>query len=193
MYLSLSSRIRPSANVVDLLPSCNYWIQMKIWLGDRGTCNWLYLNTLADWTAWSLDEIRLFFWNFGNDHVSHYHPRATWTRVIIFSRLETDYYRWRLCFPLFSRRSGTRPRELCAPEDSKRKGGEQIPWAWTQAVNVASVFIVLWHASTGCQGYARPICCSICQVTVTFWRGTTFVVGAANQGRRFGSDLSRQM
>ena len=63
MYLSLS-------NVVDLLPSNNRRIRMKIWLENRGTCNWFYLYLLTAWTALSLNEIRTLLQIF-----------CVWTRV----------------------------------------------------------------------------------------------------------------
>ena len=34
MFLSLSSEVYPAANEVDLLPSYNRRIQIKIWFGD---------------------------------------------------------------------------------------------------------------------------------------------------------------
>ena len=33
--LSLSGGLRLIANVIDLFPSCNYWVQMEIWFRDK--------------------------------------------------------------------------------------------------------------------------------------------------------------
>ena len=75
------------------LSSCNRRIQMKIWVGDRGTCNHLYLYPLEAWTARSLDEIMTLLRRFsGNDHVSRDRPGVGWTRVVISRRSKTDHY-----------------------------------------------------------------------------------------------------
>ena len=86
---SLSSGPRPAVDMIDLLPSCDRRVQIKIWLGDRGICNWLYIYPLAAWTARSLEEVGLFFRCSGYGHKSRDCPRAGWTRVMISKWSET--------------------------------------------------------------------------------------------------------
>ena len=107
-------------------------------------------------------RLGLFFRDFRYAHVSHDHPRAGWTCVVISKGSKIDHYICPLCFPLFGKKSETHPWELCAPGDSERKGREQAPWAWTRAVGVTSVFGRLWHASTGWQSLkcmSHPLLC----------------------------------
>ena len=105
--------------MVDLHPSCNRQIQMKICLGDRGTCKRFYLYPLAALTARSLDEIESV------ENVSRDRPRAGWTHVVISRGLETNHYR---CPLLLSSLAGGRefaPGSYVLPETPREKEGSK--------------------------------------------------------------------
>jgi len=113
-------------------------------------------------------RLKLFFRDSGDSHMSCDYPRTGRTCVVILRGSKIDQYRYPLLFPLFGRRSGTRPRQLCIFGDSERKGGKQTPLAWTWVVGVASAFIRLWCASTGWQSLKCTSHPLLCQVTIIF-------------------------
>jgi len=122
---------------------------------------------------------------------------------------------------LFGRKSGTHPRELLLPETPREREGSRTlepGLGLSASLQFLSFFGVPLQVGRAIN--ARPICCKVCQVTVTFRRGATLEagvvnrahssdsihgdmcmllikwlleVGAVNRVRRFGSDPSRHI
>jgi len=135
--------------MVDLLPSCSRRIQTKIWLGDRSTCNRLYLYPLATWIARNLDEIRTLLQIFWARTCVTW-SRAGWTCVVISRGSETDHYKCLLCFPLWQEVGNSPPGVMCSRE-LREKRREVDPLSLDPGVCITSVFLFLWRASTGWQ------------------------------------------
>ena len=65
---------------------------MKIWPGDEGTCNRLYLYPIIELLGVWI-RLELFSGDPENGHVSCDCPMAEWTRVVILRRPEIDHYK----------------------------------------------------------------------------------------------------